>query len=228
MFVGNHTLYGILDSPFLFFELYRRCGIFLRSMGDHSHFRFPGWREFLTRYGVVAGTRANCAALLESGESVLVFPGGAREVAKRRGESYQLMWRARLGFARLAVRYGCTIVPFSAVGIDDAFKILYDADDIWASPVGQWLDRVGVRRGATMPIVSSVRPDRLYFQFSEPVSTYEYGGRYADEEVLRTVREQVRLRVQRGIESLRREREQDPQRGLLARFRRKVDEWFDD
>jgi hypothetical protein len=34
---------------------------------------------------------------------VLVYPGGGREVAKRKGEKYQLLWKERVGFARLAI-----------------------------------------------------------------------------------------------------------------------------
>src|SRR5512143_1308953 len=64
LFVGNHTLFGLLDAPMLFLELYTKRKIVLRSLGDHVHFRVPLWRDVLTRYGVVDGTRDNCAALM--------------------------------------------------------------------------------------------------------------------------------------------------------------------
>ena len=53
--------------------------------------------------------------MLAAGETVLLFPGGAREVFKRRNEDYQLFWPSKPEFIRMAVRHGATIVPFAAV-----------------------------------------------------------------------------------------------------------------
>ena len=44
---------------------------------------------------------------------------------KRRGEEYQLFWRDdRPDFVRLAAKYNALIVPFAAVGADDAYNLL--------------------------------------------------------------------------------------------------------
>jgi 1-acyl-sn-glycerol-3-phosphate acyltransferase len=59
-------------------------------------------------------------------QTILVFPGGSREVNKRRGQQYQLLWRERIGFARLAIKHGYPIVPFAAVGADDMFDVIID------------------------------------------------------------------------------------------------------
>jgi hypothetical protein len=46
-------------------------------------------------------------------------------VLKRRGEEYQLFWRDdRPDFVRLAAKYNALIVPFAAVGADDAYNLL--------------------------------------------------------------------------------------------------------
>ena len=86
LFVGNHSIFGVLDPPLLFAELYERKGIVLRSLGDHLHFQIPGWRDLLFACGAVDGTPEACGALMAARECVLVFPGGGREVAKRKGE----------------------------------------------------------------------------------------------------------------------------------------------
>ena len=52
--------------------------------------------------------------------TVLVFPRRRPEVNKRRGEKYQLMWKERIGFARLAIQYSYPIVPFAAVGAEES------------------------------------------------------------------------------------------------------------
>jgi hypothetical protein len=46
------------------------------------------------------------------------------QVAKRKGEKYKLFWREdRADFVRLAAKFNALIVPFAAVGGDDAFDL---------------------------------------------------------------------------------------------------------
>jgi 1-acyl-sn-glycerol-3-phosphate acyltransferase len=69
-------------------------------------------------------TPRNCFNLLKAGEPVLLYPGGGREVAKRKGEKYKLLWKDDTDFVRLAMKCKATIVPFATVGVEDAFDIL--------------------------------------------------------------------------------------------------------
>ncbi|MCA9564109.1 MAG: acyltransferase family protein [Myxococcales bacterium] len=223
LFVGNHTIFGILDVPMMFRALLLEKDIFLRSLGDHLHFKIPVWREMIARYGVVDGTRKNCAALMDAGECILVFPGGAREVAKRKDEKYRLIWKERVGFVRMAVRHGCTIVPFSAVGAEDAYDILLDANDIMATPLGPLIKKLKLRDATLLPIATGVgptpfpRPHRLYFRFGTPISTQPFKGQDADTALCHQIREQVRKEVEEGIEWLLETRESDPKREFLPR-----------
>ncbi len=176
LFVGNHTLFGMLDAPLLFAYLYEEKDIFLRSLGDHVHFRIPIWGDWLTKVGAVDGTRENCASLMQAGECILVFPGGAREVSKRKGETYRLVWGNRLGFARMAKEHDCTIVPFAAVGVEDAFDIVKDANDFFATPFGKIAKALGLRRDMVPPLVRLTsrggvpKPERFYFAFGKPIA----------------------------------------------------------
>ena len=34
LFVGNHTIYGLIDAPLIIEEVYAQTGVFLRSMAD--------------------------------------------------------------------------------------------------------------------------------------------------------------------------------------------------
>jgi 1-acyl-sn-glycerol-3-phosphate acyltransferase len=224
LFVGNHTIYGVLDVPFLIMGLFRQRGIYLRVLGDHIHFKIPVWREFIERYGVVDGNREACSELLRAGEHVLVFPGGAREVSKRKGEKYKLIWQQRLGFVRMAVQHGATVIPFAAVGADDALDVVVDADELLASPVGRVLDKLGVRKDAVLPLVKGIgptpipRPERLYFQFMPAVETEAYRGREDDDALCRQLREQVAQSIEEGIDALQSYRATDPKRALLPRL----------
>lgn len=179
LFVGNHTLFGVLDIPLLFFQLYEQHGIILRGLGDHLHFKVPIWRDLLNYFGAVDGTPDNFASLMQSGQTVLVFPGGGREVAKRKNEQYKLVWKERSGFSRLALLHECTIIPFAAVGVEDAFDILWDSEDWMRTPVGWLVKRLNIRPDVLWPIASGIGPTpiprrvRYYFEIGHPIRPNE-------------------------------------------------------
>jgi len=215
LFVGNHTLGGIVDVPQLFFRLQREHGIVVRSLGEKAHWKVPAWRTLIERFGAVDGNRENAAALFEAGECVLVFPGGAREAFKRADQRYQLLWGERVGFARLALRHGVTIVPFAAVGADDVFDVVADQGKLMEGIVGEWVREVGMRPEVVPPLLKGQGPlglpgiRRQYFAFLPPVSTAGWGGR-DDDEAARAVREEVEAAVAGGIEDLLALRAEDP------------------
>jgi 1-acyl-sn-glycerol-3-phosphate acyltransferase len=217
LFVGNHTLYGVLDAPLFFAELLERHDLLLRSLGDHLHFRIPGWRWLLEQFGVVDGTPENAARLLARGEPVLVFPGGGREVAKRKGERYRLLWKNRMGFARLAIAHRATILPFAAVGAEDTYDILFDADDLGRSPVAPLLHRLGVREEVWLPISRGwggtpfPRRERFYFQVGSPIDTARFGGD-ASEGNAQALRDETRGAVEEALAGLLALRARDPER----------------
>jgi 1-acyl-sn-glycerol-3-phosphate acyltransferase len=220
--VGNHQLLG-QDLPALVRELERTRGVRVRGMADHFHFAVPLWREVLVRMGAVPGTRENCAALLAAGEPVLVFPGGAREVYKRRGEEYQLLWGKRTGFARMAIQAGCPIVPFAAVGAEDRFRVVLDTDSPIALPVRALVRRVAGRDDVGTLLVRGAGPaglpgtGRVYFHFGRPIQTTRWAGRAGDPEALAECRDLVKPAVERGIAQLLAVREHDPVRRLRPR-----------
>ena len=225
MFAGNHTLEGMLDLPLMVLGLWEERGILAHGLADHFHFRVPGWREFLSSFGAVDGSRDNCRALMGAGESILVYPGGAREVFKRKGEKYRLIWKQRTGFARLAIEHGYPIVPFAAVGAEECYDIVLDAGDLLAMPIiGDILKRYVPRVEVMPPLVKGAglsplpRPERLYFGFGPPIDTHPYKGRADDPEALMELREQVRHAVAEGIERLLAERQRDPDRNALTRL----------
>ena len=131
----------------------------LRALADSAHFKIPVWRDILSQnFGVVEASRRNCGTLMKQGESLVVYPGGAREICKKRGEQYVLKWADRKGFVRMAMEYGYDIIPVAAVGAEEAFTIIKDANDILNSPFGKFLKFIGVaesyfKNGELMPPV---------------------------------------------------------------------------
>lgn len=219
LYVGNHTLYGMLDGPLMVLGLYQHKGVFLRSLGDHIHFRIPLWRNMLWGNGTVAGTPENCRQLMEAGEHILVYPGGGREVMKNKDELYQLVWKERTGFARMAMQHGYDIVPFAAIGADEAFDIHYDAHDFQQSRVGRWLQKTGISKKflrdgeGFIPLTSGLgllpRPEKLYFAFGERISTKELQAQCESKEAQWQVREQVADAIYGLMNDLFSQREQE-------------------
>jgi 1-acyl-sn-glycerol-3-phosphate acyltransferase len=222
LFVGNHTLFGILDVPLMFAKLYVDKGIYLRALGDHRHFKVPGWGKLLAHFGAVDGTRETCSALMQRGEPILVFPGGAREVTKRKGERYKLIWNNRIGFARMAVEHGCTIVPFAAVGVEDHFNIVLDGNDVLGSPLGRVVRSLGLREDFVPPLVTPGRDvERFYFQFCEPISTRGLSGD-ASEHAAKHVRDLTKHAIEQGMQALMERRAHDPDRYVSRRVARRI------
>jgi 1-acyl-sn-glycerol-3-phosphate acyltransferase len=225
LLVGNHSIYGLLDPPLMAAELYVRRGRFLRSLAEHAHYRIPGWWQFLQAGGAVRGTRDNCRALFAAGEAVLVFPGGGREVAKRKGEHYQLVWKQRTGFARMAIECGVPIVPFAAVGIEDAYDIVVDADHPIFAPVRRVAERFGARWDLAPPVARGLgptplpRPERLYYSFGPPIRTADWDGLADDPTALEAMRGLVQDSIYAQLAALRAAQAVDPHRHLRGRLR---------
>jgi 1-acyl-sn-glycerol-3-phosphate acyltransferase len=226
LLVGNHTIYGFLDLPLMMAEIWKRRRLAIRGLGEHAHYAVPIWRDLLAVGGMVRGTRENVRALMRERQTILVFPGGAREVNKQRGQQYQLLWRERIGFARLAIEYGYPVVPFAAVGAEEMLDVIVDQ----ATPIYRDFARIYEKLMGfpTPPIVRGVgltpmpRPERLYFWFGEPIQSARFGSRYDDTDAARALRDEVKQAVLTGIQLLRDERDQDPNRGLIARLRRRA------
>jgi len=230
LFVANHTIHGVLDVPLYAIELYRKKGIFIRGLADHFHYMVPGWRNFLSWIGAVRGTPENCEQLMRLKENIIVFPGGGREVCKRKGESYQLIWKQRTGFVRLAIKHQYPIIPVASIGIDDAFSILIDRDDLINTFVGQFFQKKGfldyvIKKGEELPAITRgigftplPRPERVYVSFGQAIETESYKNQHEDKEVLFTLREQVANVIKKQLGELLLFRYQDKDISLLRRF----------
>lgn len=212
LFVGNHTIFGLIDIPLLANEIYQQKNLFIRGMADRIHFKVPVWRSMLSYFGAVEGSRQSCTELMTNDEPVLVFPGGGREVCKRKGEAYSLIWKKRAGFAKLAAQHNYTIIPFAAVGAEDCYDILWDANDwqrvlpttIWENATFNRLIRNGE---GIMPIARGIGPfpKRVAFKFSfcPPINTTNIDAE--DDKQVWQLREQVKEAIElslRGISEI--------------------------
>lgn len=220
LLVGNHSLMAFADGSLMMREIYRQKGIFCRSLGLHTHFKVPVWGRLLAEGGAVDGTRENCTAMMQAGEHIIVYPGGGGEVMKRKGEQHTLRWKQRTGFARMAIENGCTVVPFSTVGADDCFDILYDNNQLQKSRLGNYLlNKTGIKAEEFPPLLKGIgptlvpKPQKMYFTFHEPITAADF----ADDDIDQAswnLRTEVEKIVETGIAELLALREEDD----LAKF----------
>lgn len=61
-----------------------------------------GWSSLLEAFGVIPGTVQSCAAVLKRGDLLAIAPGGVYE-AQLGDNRYELLWKQRLGFAKVAI-----------------------------------------------------------------------------------------------------------------------------
>ncbi len=151
-----HGLEGVpRDGPVVFVAKHPRGWLYLEVMllglltfwdSDRPAFRPMEQRgtslhrlpvvSWLRRHvGTIEATEQAGLAALRGGESVLVFPGGARELY---GAPDALDWRGRRGFARLAALAQVPVVPVAIGGADQQHPLrlpLGKRGSLWLPPV---------------------------------------------------------------------------------------------
>lgn len=231
IFVTNHTILGVLDGFPFATELYSKKGLILRGLADSMHFKIPVWRDWITNsLGAVEASRENCDIIMLRKESLVVFPGGTREICKKRGDKYVLKWSDRKGFVRMAMKHGYDIIPVAAVGAEEAFTIVKDSNDILNSPFGKFLKFIGVaekyfKNGELMPpVVSGIggtifpKPVKLYFSFGKRISTKQYKKEYENAATQETIKKKVEESLLQEFEKLFEIRDKDRDRSKWRRL----------
>lgn len=148
-----------------------------RAMGEYWIPRIPFFNVAASRAGNLVGTPENCAALLEAGECVMVFPEGVRGINKTYAHRYELQ-RFGLGFMRLALETDTPVVPVGIVGSEEQQPGLANLESLGrllgmpAFPLTlgfPWLGPLGI-----LPL-----PVRYRLHFGEPL---HFEGSAADED----------------------------------------------
>jgi 1-acyl-sn-glycerol-3-phosphate acyltransferase len=106
----------------------------MEKRGTSLH-KLPGVGWLRRHVGTIEATEEAALAALRGGESILVFPGGARELY---GPRDHLDWRGRRGFARLAAISGAPVVPVAIAGADQQHPArlpLGRRGSLWLPPI---------------------------------------------------------------------------------------------
>lgn len=122
LIVGNHSYLGV-DSWALSALLICRTGRMPRFLAERNLWKIPGAGGVLDALGAIPGAPDDAVRLLSEGELVCVYPGGIDDSFKLSSEAYQLRWKDRAGFAKVALRAKVPIVPIAATGVDEVFDL---------------------------------------------------------------------------------------------------------
>lgn len=219
LLVGNHTQGGA-EALLIPYAVRREIGVRVRPLADRQFGQMRGLPgDLLAAFGGVVGAPETARELMHHDQTILVFPGGGREIPKFKGEEYKLRWQGRSGFARIAVENGYPIVPVGLVGGDDVYRSLTTRDSAWGRFSQAMSGRFGGRPDMAMPLMRGIgptlipRPERMYLRFGKPIDTTTPLGidaaGWADE-----VKRRTKTALEQILDDLLSLRETDPYRSL--------------
>jgi 1-acyl-sn-glycerol-3-phosphate acyltransferase len=207
------------------YYLRRELGVRVRPLAERSIGEARGLaRDLIAAYGGVVGHPDTARELMRHNQTVLVFPGGGREINKFKGEEYRLRWDGRSGFARVAIESSYPIVPVGLVGGDDVYRSIVGREGGWGRLSQSVAERLTGRGDMAMPLIRGIgptlipRPQRMYLGFGEPISTAKPARRSAAA-WLEAVRETTKQSLEKNLAELQVVRATDPFHSLnpLAR-----------
>lgn len=220
LLVGNHTQFVGGEVLLIPHYVRRAIGTRVRPLADRRFSTIPRFpHDVMTAYGGVVGDPATARELMRHNETILVFPGGGREIPKFKGEEYRLNWHGRSGFARIAAENDYPIVPVGLVGGDDVYKSLVTRGSALGRLSRTISSRLTGEPDMAMPPVRGIgptlipRPQRMYLRFGKPIETANPGD-VSDEEWVESIRENTKQQLEAILDGLLALRASDPFREL--------------
>lgn len=91
-----------IDMYYFVARVYLERNRLIYTVGDRFLSKLPGWSVIAEAMKVSPGTIQSCVSILNEGHQLSISPGGVYE-AQFGNEFYELLWRQRLGFAKVAI-----------------------------------------------------------------------------------------------------------------------------
>lgn len=216
LLVGNHHG-GTTNSDLfaLMLAWWRHHGVDdpVYGLAHDLLFRVPWLGALAARAGAVRASPDVAEALLRRGARVLVYPGGDLDALKHWRRRNEVVFGARGGFVRLALRARVPLVPVVSAGGHEGFRVLTD---------GAWLARaLGLRRlrVEVLPLALALPwglapgpapylpwPLRMRLRVLDPIAWPELPPEAADDPaVVARCREQVRAAMQSSLDDVLRD-----------------------
>jgi 1-acyl-sn-glycerol-3-phosphate acyltransferase len=219
LLVGNHTQFGI--EAFLIPHFVREAiGTRVRPLADRGMGQMRGAAaDLFAAYGAVVGAPETANELMHHDETILVFPGGGREIIKFKGEENTVNWQGRSGFARVSVQNEYPIVPVALVGGDDVYENLLSRDGRLGRLSLRLTENLFGRKDTAFPLIRGVgptlipRPRRMYLRFASPIDTSK-PSQVSEQEWVDAVKQSTQESLEQAIADLLEIRASDAYREL--------------
>ncbi|XP_076646267.1 DGAT1/2-independent enzyme synthesizing storage lipids [Halictus rubicundus] len=152
----------------------------IHSVADRFLFKCPGWSIISDVLKVIPGTIQTCSNILKEGNMLAISPGGVYEA--QFGDSYyELMWKKRVGFAKVALDAKVCIIPFFTRNVREAFRSaswgrrmwlrIYAATRFPFVPIyGGFPVKLTTYVGKPIPYDSSLTPDELQSKVADALN----------------------------------------------------------
>lgn len=128
LIAGYHGRPLALDMCMFTVAFYDRFGYLPHGIVHRGLEQVPILKRFTDGCGFVTDDGPAMRAAVANGEHIVVTPGGGQEGCRTFLDRYRVAWQGRLGYVRLAARYGLPIVPVAGAGADDTYIGLVDAE----------------------------------------------------------------------------------------------------
>lgn len=131
---------------------------------DHFMFKFPTFNYYAKAYDILKGDLETCIRKLEDNQTLILAPGGTYE-GQCGDHNYKIMWRKRVGFAKLAIQTKAKIVPIFTTNIQESFRPIGIFKSFWET----------FYLKTRLPIVPMYGgfPVKLTINIGEPIQTNE-------------------------------------------------------
>ncbi|KAG5890640.1 hypothetical protein JTB14_034930 [Gonioctena quinquepunctata] len=106
---------------FLMKALYAKNRL-VHTVVDHFLFKVPGFSILAECMYAIPGTVQTCANVLKQGNLLAISPGGVYEA--QFSHHYNLMWKKRMGFAKVALDAKVPIIPMFTENLRESFRTL--------------------------------------------------------------------------------------------------------
>jgi 1-acyl-sn-glycerol-3-phosphate acyltransferase len=220
LFVGSHN--GGLAAPdmiMVMYDWFRRFGTkhpIYGLMHPSVWTINPEIAKLAVKTGAIMAHPKMAIAALQTGASVLVYPGGAQDVFRPYAQRHKIELAGRKGFIKLALREKVPIVPVISQGAHDTLFVLGDIYE-YVKQINQWgmpwlfnLDPevfpiyLGLPWGIGIgPLPNFPLPSQIRTRICKPIRFERYGRKAAsDRQYVEACYHQVQQQMQQELDRL--------------------------
>lgn len=124
--------HGAIPLDIYYFLHNKRLKYGCFGVTDKFMFKFPLYKYYAKTYNIIDGEWEDCVKRLNDRQTMVVAPGGTYE-GQCGDHNYKVMWRRRLGFAKLAIKTEATILPCFCSNLQEAYRPIGIFKSFWES-----------------------------------------------------------------------------------------------